>query len=280
MVDVSVEVNNQRKRLRVPLGAKTQKVVKAIVQELGLPEKAPDGSPAEYVVDHIPQSNPEQRTRLHGNTTLEEAGVQEDDTLHATTYARAGAIPRERHVAKLRLDYEEMKGLQQRDQRVNFEAEGDPPFKYRLTFHCRGLAPGEEGPVWRDSHECEVVLGTDYPVEPPQITWQTPLFHPNVKDSAVCLGGVTERPFPSFGGMVYICEMLLDMVQCRNYELHGVLNPEAGQWYAENQQFLVEHGGVRYQTAQEAVRSQRTPEPDDLEVEFRDVATGPRGPRA
>lgn len=69
-------------------------------------------------------------------------------------------------------------------------AEGDPPDLYRIAYRIRSLGPTEdpEVPEPREHHEVEIQLTADYPRSAPKCKMLTPIFHPNIDPSHVCVG--------------------------------------------------------------------------------------------
>lgn len=110
---------------------------------------------------------------------------------------------------------------------------GNPPDRYQVVYTCRGLyrAAGAEEPEVRESHQAEFYLHRDYPRRPPQIIWQTPIFHPNILSGAhggtVCIGSWT--PSESLADLVI---RVGEMVQYRDYNPDDVLDRVAAEWAA------------------------------------------------
>jgi len=69
---------------------------------------------------------------------------------------------------------------------VNFESKGLPPTYYKFTVSLKGLRLEGERAVEQLVHQFELKLGAHYPSEPPDVTWLTPIFHPNIRGQAVC----------------------------------------------------------------------------------------------
>jgi len=140
----------------------------------------------------------------------------------------ASSSPRLR---RLHADMAAMRDLASASDFIGFAADGNPPDRYRVTFTCRGLVwqPGDAAPVVTECHEGEFYLHRDYPRRPPQITWRTPIFHPNIvwvaAGGGVCIGGWT--PSESLGDLVL---RVGEMIQFRSYNPDDVLNPEAAAW--------------------------------------------------
>ena len=118
---------------------------------------------------------------------------------------------------------------------ITYEAAGNPPDRYRVTYTCAGLwlpVAGAE-PQVLTQHVADFYLHVEYPRRPPQILWRTPVFHPNIlppeRGGAVCIGGWT--PSESLADLVV---RVGEMVQYKQYNAADVLNPEAAAW-AETQ---------------------------------------------
>ena len=114
---------------------------------------------------------------------------------------------------------------------VTMTHSGNPPDRYVVTYTCRGLylPVGGTEPVAVERHQAEFYLHRDYPRRPPQITWRTPIFHPNILSSeqggGVCIGSWT--PSESLADLVV---RVGEMVQYREYNAEDVLNREAAAW--------------------------------------------------
>ena len=108
---------------------------------------------------------------------------------------------------------------------------GNPPDRYRVAYTCRGLhwPEGADRPAVLEHHEADFYLHRDYPRRPPQITWRTAIFHPNIlsaeKGGAVCIGAWS--PSESLADLVV---RVGEMVQYKAYNSEDVLNREAAAW--------------------------------------------------
>ncbi len=67
---------------------------------------------------------------------------------------------------------------------------GNPPYQYVIEYRCRGIERLQgNDPVFRNTHQVEIILGNNYPKEKPDAEFQTPIFHPNVwTHQGICLG--------------------------------------------------------------------------------------------
>lgn len=88
-------------------------------------------------------------------------------------------MPTPQEIRRIRLenDYKEMRNIQ--GSIISFEAEGTPPDKYILTVKVRTIIG--PGPVYRDEHQLQVTLPSDYPASAPEIVMLTKPqpYHPN-----------------------------------------------------------------------------------------------------
>src|SRR5262245_41985758 len=90
---------------------------------------------------------------------------------------------------RLVADFEAMKALRDQSSIMEFQAHGDPPERYLVTFRGRGLVRRSEvDPVeTTDIHRVEIRLGIDYPRSRPDLQWLTAIYHPNISAvGAVC----------------------------------------------------------------------------------------------
>ena len=132
---------------------------------------------------------------------------------------------------RLHADLAAMIELVRASELVTMTHSGNPPDRYCVTYTCRGLylPAGASEPQLSERHEAEFYLHRDYPRRPPQITWHTPIFHPNILSSeqggGVCIGSWT--PSESLADLV---TRVGEMVQYREYNAEDVLNREAAAW--------------------------------------------------
>ena len=107
--------------------------------------------------------------------------------------------------------------------------EGDPPDVYRLEYLVRSLAPGEDAddePTPRDVHQVEIRLTADYPRVSPKCKMLTPVYHPNIDPSHICVGDhwVTgER-------LVDLVIRIGEMIAYQAYNIKSPLDAHAAMW--------------------------------------------------
>src|SRR5688572_22490426 len=140
---------------------------------------------------------------------------------------------------RLKADLEALKTLKENSTIVDYQAFGDPPERYLISFKGKGLLrKSEADPVEvAEVHRVEIRLGIDYPRSRPDLQWLTSIYHPNISAvGAVCLGGYSTNWVPSLG-LAELCEMLWDMVRYANYDPKSAYNYAAGRWSETQTQF-------------------------------------------
>ena len=107
--------------------------------------------------------------------------------------------------------------------------EGDPPEVYRLEYHVKGLDRAKkptQPPVPREQHLVEIRLTSDYPRVSPQCRMLTPVFHPNIDPSHICVGDhwtAGER-------LVDLAVRIGEMIAYQAYNIKSPLDAEAAMW--------------------------------------------------
>ncbi len=135
-------------------------------------------------------------------------------------------------VRRLRNDYKAMEKLRSESSILDFETTGQPADKYVIRFHGNGLwrPSGGKTVALRKMHEVRIVLGASYPRMMPELSWVSPIFHPNISASGVvCLGGYGTHWVPSLS-LDELCEMLWDMIRYQNFDVESPYNREAALW--------------------------------------------------
>lgn len=113
------------------------------------------------------------------------------------------------------------------DPRFYFRASGLPPSAYYCSWQVPGLERLASGAVERrNAHQFAIVLGSDFPFEPPSILWQTPIFHPNFQGERVCLGTIW------YGGLTIadLCVSLRRLVMLEDFNVFDPLDRAAAAW--------------------------------------------------
>ncbi len=133
---------------------------------------------------------------------------------------------------RLKSDYEKIKETFWNSPYVKVEVlEGNPPYKYLITYNIKGLIPGSTGPVVKEVHKLEIYLTNNYPRENPICTMKTPHFHPNIfnSDNKICLG-----KWAAGEGLVDVIIRIGRMIQYQEYNLDSPANNTAKEWVYNN----------------------------------------------
>mgnify|MGYP001313231463 CR=1 FL=1 len=140
---------------------------------------------------------------------------------------------------RLKNDFRTLERLQAESSIFSFTPYGNPPERYAIEFNGRGLwrQEGSQFVELRDTHSVLIQLGSSYPRMLPDLSWRTPIFHPNISASGhVCLGGYGTHWVPSIT-LDELCHMLWDMIRYANYDINSPYNREAAQWVRSQRDF-------------------------------------------
>lgn len=104
---------------------------------------------------------------------------------------------------------------------------GSPPERYEIEFKVASLVKGNEKSVTPgDTHRVEVQLTNDYPRVGPKCRMLTPIFHPNIDESSICIGDHWTAGEKLSDLIVRIAEMLAFQA----YNIRSPLNAVAAMW--------------------------------------------------
>lgn len=107
------------------------------------------------------------------------------------------------------------------------QASGQPAEVYKIEFNIRGIESlKNKQPIYRQQHVAEIRLGSDYPRLAPQCRMITPIFHPNIDTSAICVGDhwvAGER-------LTDLVVRIAQMIAYQAYNVKSPLNAEAAMW--------------------------------------------------
>jgi ubiquitin-protein ligase/DNA-directed RNA polymerase subunit RPC12/RpoP len=114
--------------------------------------------------------------------------------------------------------------------------EGDPPELYRLEYNVKSLDRGKKPnqPVPRETHLVEIQLTSEYPRVSPKCRMLTPVFHPNIDPTTICVGdhwAAGER-------LVDLAVRIGEMLAFQAYNIKSPLDAEAAMWADLNQDKL------------------------------------------
>lgn len=152
---------------------------------------------------------------------------------------------------------------------------GGSPDVYVAHFYGRGLckADGSNEVRFCQRHEVMIRLGASYPRMMPELTWRTPIFHPNISaNGVVCLGGYSTHWVPSLQ-LDELCTMLWDMIRYENFDVDSPYNREAALWVKEQTtySFPVDSRPIRDKLAKSASASiRRNDRPSQTSTESSD----------
>jgi hypothetical protein len=103
---------------------------------------------------------------------------------------------------------------------------GDPPEAYIVDYHIRSLELIGSKPTPRLEHQVEIRLIADYPRLSPQCKMLTPIFHPNIDTSTLCVGDhwtAGER-------LADLIVRIGQMIAYQDYNIKSPLNAQAAMW--------------------------------------------------
>ena len=104
---------------------------------------------------------------------------------------------------------------------------GEPPDTYQVEYRIISLERDAKGkPKTRDQHMVEIQLTSDYPRLSPMCKMLTPIFHPNIDTSTICVGDhwtAGER-------LVDLVVRIGEMLAYQAYNIKSPLDAEAAMW--------------------------------------------------
>jgi ubiquitin-protein ligase len=141
---------------------------------------------------------------------------------------------------RLRNDRRALEKLRAESTIFDFRAVGGAWDKYVVRFYGKGLYWHSASKVLlRELHEVRIGLSASYPRMMPDLSWSSPVFHPNVSSSGVvCLGGYGTYWVPSLS-LDELCVMLWDMVRYQNYDIESPYNRDAALWAKEQTEYAL-----------------------------------------
>lgn len=157
-----------------------------------------------------------------------------------------------RKKVRLQKDFEELARLTHgRSSLIKFDHRGTPPTYYKFTITLTGLKLEGTRAVQTSEHSFELKLGSYYPSEPPDVTWLTPIFHPNIRGQAVCH---SQQWSPAWSLADFVIE-LGDMIRMDKFNVKSPLDRKAATWADKNRQhFPVDGRSLRPSEVQISIR--------------------------
>lgn len=108
---------------------------------------------------------------------------------------------------------------------------GNPPDQYRITYHLQGLCKKETGEIQTcTDHIITLTLPFGFPHFPPNCKPESPIFHPDFDQAAICIGEFWENNHSLSELIIHIGRMLCGEL----YSTNNAFNEEAAAWYQEN----------------------------------------------
>jgi len=131
-------------------------------------------------------------------------------------------------IRRLMVDAEQMAKAFSGDGPIRIKsAVGDPPELYKVEYHVKGLQKGWFGrPKKRDTHVVEIQLTSEFPRVSPKCRMLTPVFHPNIDDTTVC---ITDH-WTAGERLVDLVVRIGEMLAYQAYNIKSPLNGEAAMW--------------------------------------------------
>jgi hypothetical protein len=141
-------------------------------------------------------------------------------------------------IRRLRNDLTALQRLCSESSVFEFQATGNPPHYYLISFKGKGLCRDRGKVKIVHHHRVEIKLGASYPRTIPELRWLTPVYHPNISEiGMVCLGGYGTHWVPSVQ-LDELCMMLWDMARYFNYDIRSPYNRDAALWVANQTSIL------------------------------------------
>ncbi len=109
--------------------------------------------------------------------------------------------------------------------------QGDPPDRYEITYHIKGLKKlGEGNIIEAGDHVVEIAIPFGFPHFPPSCKPKSNIFHPDFDPAAVCLGDFWHQD-------CLLSDLILHIGRMINGELYSTtnaFNEEACLWYVSH----------------------------------------------
>ena len=139
-------------------------------------------------------------------------------------------------------ELEVMRALAKQSSILEFESEGDPPDKYRITLHGRGINRGSSYHAeveYIDQHECEIRLRFGFPERPPEVRWLTPIFHPNISYGGYVKLEDCGLTWEENLTLDVVCERIWDLARLAWVDPETAKNYSAKKWFSEQQEITL-----------------------------------------
>lgn len=197
---------------------------------------APDASTSDTGTS-VPVSEHPVAPSANGHSGVEQTASQiaGTGTITGTEVPAPKRIPM--RVRRLTADAEQMQTALASSPHIRIlSTEGSPPELYRIAYTVRSLDRGKKPnqPIPRETHEVEIQLTSEYPRICPKCRMLTPIFHPNIDPSTICVGdhwAAGER-------LIDLVIRIGEMLAYQAYNIKSPLDAEAAMWADLNQDKL------------------------------------------
>lgn len=114
-------------------------------------------------------------------------------------------------------------------------AEGDPPERYEFEIAVDGLVEDADGKLTGSQrHRVEVMLPLEYPRRPPFCRMLSPVFHPNIDPSKICIGD----HWSAGQSLAHLVVRIVEMICYQSYNVKSPLNARAAAWAQQHENRL------------------------------------------
>ena len=140
--------------------------------------------------------------------------------------------------SRLLADHETLQALRQCSSIFDFEAGGEPPDRYTLSFRGKGVSQcisSRADIEMIELHRIDMRLPFAYPDTPPDLRWVTPILHPNVSFSGFIHLRDVGLPWDDSVTLDAVCERLWDVARMAYMNLDRTTNYSAKSWLEKQQ---------------------------------------------
>lgn len=107
------------------------------------------------------------------------------------------------------------------------ELKGNPPDAYIVRYQIRGIESVTNGNIcYREKHRAEFKLTSEYPRTGPLCRMLTPIFHPNIEPSVICIGD----HWTAAETLIDLIIRVGEMIAYQSYNIKSPLDGEAAKW--------------------------------------------------
>ena len=103
---------------------------------------------------------------------------------------------------------------------------GNPPEKYIIEYRIKGLEQTNGEVHKRDVHLVEINLPSEYPIIQPTCRMTTPVFHPNIDLTKICIADY----WAAGESLLDVIIRIVKIISYQNYNIKSPLNGEAARW--------------------------------------------------